>query len=952
MRRSGIMAIALAFCVGCNLQAPAAQRGTGAKKARVAASAAPRADARLALDAPPRPIGEEAIAVRLIGKVKLLSDHGASLISNNGGGIVANNSGGLIANNGGGLVAKTKYALRQAEAGAEALLADADIEFLDAAGQVLVDAANKPIMARTDGTGAFTFEGRLPAEGLVARVRLWNGGVLLAMLARHGGGGLTLDLDTASTLGAGFVLERFVQKRREVFDRLPASEADALRRDFNAARALLGGQVPSYRIADLVAIADDLRARDQAVGQRLERIKALLLVGQSDLGEGRAATSVSLSGAIAVAGDAAGAFYIGEIGGGRIRRVGPDGKIHRFAGGTASAAALEGPVSEVSFDAPASLATGPDGTIWVVDSLAHRLFAIKDGQVRLVAGSGEKNQGAVGRPGPQVALQGPAVVAVGPDGRVWFGEHTKNDDRPGRLMYVAADGTVQQAAAPDGHFQFGGLAVTNDGAVWALDADRDRVWRRPLDGPWSAFAVTFATNDYSRLCALPDNAVALSEERAHSVIRLAADGTVSPIAGAGGPGYAGDGGPAAAARLNSPAGLWLAPDGALVISDMGNGVIRKVAPPLDGTGTIATIAGTAGVSQQGDALSIAINTPGGMTLDRERRLVFSEGGGHTVKRLDGGALTVLAGTAKGFAGDGGPATNASFDTPTGLAYLGDDLYVLDLVNLRIRKVDATGRIATAVGVGVRGEMKAERTPALAVQMRRPVSCAVSPDGRLYWIDNENAQVLRLNPDDTVDLIAGRDHKGGDEGDGGPAREALLSQPLGIAFDSKGDLYVGDAGNFRIRKISGLAGPDPRIDAFIGVAGFGALARLSEPEPAGPVPGDEAVLMMPIGLTFDANDVLYVAELGTARLNTFLGSAVAPFLQGVPRRGARIRRVKGVREGRPMVETIAGEGTAILNEPGTDNSLLIPSMLLIDPTKGLYVLDTGNNAIKLLPRGTF
>ncbi len=916
-----LIILAIASCAQ-PVAGPAPTPGQSAKPKPLAHLASPAPGATPpATTLATRQLGTDAIPATLTGKCKLISDHGGAVISNNSG----------------ELLSKVRYALTGAPAPEEGLLANAEIEFLDGEGKTLVGADGVPLRAQTDETGGYRFVGSLPAENLVARVRLWNGGFLQAMLVRSSAANRTLDLDTASTLGASYVLETFVRGQKAAYDRLTAVEADGLHRDLEAARGQLAAGTPTYQSADLVAAAEALRVAVPAVGQRLAEIKALLLVGQANLGNDRPATQVSLAGPLGLAGDAAGNLYIGEFLGGRIRRITVDGTIHRFPGESGSP-------PEVSLQGPTAIVRATDGTLYVADGLGHRVLAIADERIRVLVGTGRRAQGAAGVAADQFALMGPNALALAPDGRLWIGEHTKQSVGASRLLVVDGAGNVQVDARPSIEgFQFGGLAFAPDGALWALDVATDHpgLWRRAAGDDWAKIADGLAVNDDSRIVAAPDGSVFVAEQAAGRVSRVTADGTRTTIAGA-----------ETGSRLVAPAGLWLDGRGTLYVADIGAGQVVAISPPFDGSGKVTAIAGTAGVSQQGDALSIAINTPGGMALDSTGRLHFTEGGSHTVKRLDGATLSLVAGSVKGLGGDDGPATAARLDTPTGLAFAGKDLYVLDVQNQRIRRIAADGTITTAVGSGLRGGMIVPRLPAREVLIRRPTACAVAPDGRLYWVDNENAQVSRLNGDGTVDLIAGTMSQEGGEGDGGPAAEAVLSLPIGLAFDAQGDLYIADTGNGRIRKITGLDGATPKIEAFIGLPLQQALGQLGAPEPTGPVAGDQALLVGLTGLAFDANGDLYYAEVGTSRLALLLAdSPLGALLDALPPRGARISKVTGVRTGHPMVEAVAGPGTGVLDKPGTDDSLVSPVMLLVDPAKGLYILDTGNSAIRLLPRST-
>jgi sugar lactone lactonase YvrE len=911
---------------------------------------------------PVAPVGNEGLrvlrgalrTVELVGKVKLLSDLGGGVISNNSGALISNHGASLISDNGGGLVGKGKLRLTQqtSEARPEALLAEARIELIDAAGHTLADADGKPLVTVTDAQGAFGFEVRLPAENLLARVRLRKGGELIGLVTRDASGRSELSIDTASTMGTRYVLERLAERQQARFDRLPAGEAESLRQHLERLRGKLGNQTPRYESEDLHRLTDAWRAADPTLDQRIQRIEALLLVGQTQLGEGRLATEVALSAPHAVEVLPDGSVLVAEVAGGRIRRIGLDGRITRYAGGDIKSTRQDGPQAELAMMAPNGMVRGPDGTLYVSDRLNHRVYALENGQGRVAVGTGAREAGPAGRPGPEVAIQNPSGLSLGPDGRLWIVEQPRSAGMQGRLLVLARDGRLDAVPLPAAYLgeNLTGVAATADGAVWLCERnDRENhLWRRDSQGTWSVVPGAFAFADAARLLPLPDSAVLVAEDAGHRVLRVAPDGSRTVVAGDGEAGYAGDGGPAAQGRLTGPSGLALDASGALLIADLGNGLVRRVLPPLDGTGRIETFAGAHGVSQQGAALNIAINTPGGMALDGQGRLVFTESGSHVVKRLAGGRLEVVAGGQRGISPDGVPVSEVRFEVPLGVAVHGDRTYVVDLENLRICRLEPDGVVRDVVGPGRNVGPGATRMRSNEAPIGKILACAVAPDGRLYWSDADGNAIFRLLQDGMVEAVAGSFGQRGGSGDGGPAQQALLSSPLGMAFDAAGRLYFGDAGNFRIRRISGLEGPTPVIETVVGAEA--SLLEVAVPTNPSPTPAARTLVTGPTGIAFDEQGRMYFAEVGNTRVGTLVGNLGFSLGAGLLHpNGPRICRVSGLDGPSPMVEAVAGDGTPLMSQPGTDDALHSPMALLYEPGKGLYVLDTGNNVIRLLPR---
>ena len=276
-------------------------------------------------------------AVQLIGKVKLISDKGlglvdaSTLISDKGLGIISNNGSGLISDKGGSIVSNNSGGYHVlADAPGESTLIHATIEVLDGDGKLLVGKDGKPITATSDATGNYTLAATLPDENLWLRVKLPSGDQLSALLVRDGSSDKqTIDIDTASTLGATYVLQNYVKGSKTVYARLPATDAQKLLQDTQDAESLLTS-LPSYKPSDVVTATDALRAKSTTLDTELTHIKNLLLLGQTDLGSGLQATAVPLTGPDAVFQDAAGNVYIMENVG-RVRKVAPNGQISLYA---------------------------------------------------------------------------------------------------------------------------------------------------------------------------------------------------------------------------------------------------------------------------------------------------------------------------------------------------------------------------------------------------------------------------------------------------------------------------------------------------------------------------------------------------------------------------------------------------------------------------------------------
>ena len=929
-----------------------------------------------ALDQPPptRVVPTEASTAQLIGKVKLISDRGAGIISNNAAALIGDAGTGLLGDAGSGLIGKTKWALLQAAAGpaAEATLADAWVEVFDAAGNRLVKADGQPIVARTDANGQYAFTTSLPAENLVLRIRLADdvaaGGELRAFLTKDGrgaGGALSVDIDTASTLGSAYVLEKYVGGKQDVYERLPAIEATTLRRDLEAARGRLPG-VPSYKATDMVQAVEGLRGQDTVLDATLVRIEKLLTLGQANLGAGLPAATVSLAFPSAIAGAGAAGFYIGEAVLGRVRQVDAQGTIRTIV-------APNGGVIADAFAGIDDMAVGPDGLLYVVEPKSRRIRRIGAANaLEDVAGNAglprvqDGTQEAAGKLATQAALN-PSCLAFGPDGTLYLAESVTVEGEPfgtpGRIYERLRDGTLRRIANTEAAWTDGatrGLAVSADGTLWAAVGKRvgaadplGSLLRKPPGGVWQVVASGLQLGAQAAVAAAPDGGVWLTEDKGHRVHKVSAAGVKQTIAGTGSAGFSGDGGPASAAALNQPGALWLAADGTLHVADYGNGCVRAIAGGR-ADGTIRTIAGTTGATQTGDASRLALNSPAGVALDAAGQLLFSENASHTVKRFDGSALQLVAGTELGFAGDGGQATAARLAEPTGLAFVGGRLYVGDHGNHRVRRVAADGTISTVAGLGKDTTPLLTTSPASpSVNVGATGGMAVSPDGLVYFTSMTHHRVLRLTAAGQVELVAGKlstaagNPAPDDGGDGGPATAASFSTPLGLAFDAAGNLFIADLLNLRVRKVD-------RAGVVTTVAGTSREASLAAIQ-AGSLPvanGSAATaqtLALPGSLAMGPDGSLYVGEFGTQQLGSLGILPAAPQLALIPKTlPARVRKIAP--DG--TMSVVAGPGGALLNGSDGEELLGLPVGLLIDPQGRLIIADAANNQVRIFPAGSY
>jgi sugar lactone lactonase YvrE len=286
------------------------------------------------------------------------------------------------------------------------------------------------------------------------------------------------------------------------------------------------------------------------------------------------------------------------------------------------------------------------------------------------------------------------------------------------------------------------------------------------------------------------------------VRKVSATGVITTYAGTGTSGYSGDGGAATAAQLSNIQGLATDAAGDLYISDWGNNVVRMVST----SGVISTVAGnaTAGYSGDGAAATAAqLSGPFGLAVDATGDLYIADVTNNVVRMVDASGIisTVIGNGTLGFSGDGGAATSAKLNQPFGVAWSAGVLYVADAGNARIREVES-GVIYTMAGNGLTGFL-GDGGAAISAEFNNPYSIAVDKNGNMYVADMGNQRIRKIAASLAVSTITGNGGAGF-SGDGGPATAATVNNPIGVAVDTNGNVFIADRDNSRVREIYGIA----------------------------------------------------------------------------------------------------------------------------------------------------
>jgi sugar lactone lactonase YvrE len=331
-------------------------------------------------------------------------------------------------------------------------------------------------------------------------------------------------------------------------------------------------------------------------------------------------------------------------------------------------------------------------------------------------------------------------------------------------------------------------------------------------------------------------------------------GTLLTVAGIGKAGFSGDGGPATQAALNNPYFLAVDAAGNLFIGDAYNDRVRRVRSD----GTIATVAGggqlRGSAGDGGPATQVNLEEVPSVAVDTAGDLFLGHGdgtGNALVRKVDtAGIITTVAGgghPADGL-GDGGSATAAKLRGAAALASdSAGDLFISDDEGQRVRKVDTAGIITTVAGGGHPADGRGDGGLATDAHLRLPVGLALDPAGNLYIADAADNRVRRVSRDGKISTVAGGGQPADGLGDGGPAAEAHLDGEQGIAVDRGGNLFITENHGERIRKVNSAG-------IITTVAGTGQVGDTGDGGPA-----TAARLNSPLGACLDRAGNLFFAE---------------------------------------------------------------------------------------------
>ncbi|MEZ5353063.1 MAG: hypothetical protein R2762_10540 [Bryobacteraceae bacterium] len=570
--------------------------------------------------------------------------------------------------------------------------------------------------------------------------------------------------------------------------------------------------------AGLIYIADTASHRVRRVNRdgSITTIAGTGAPGYS--GDGGPATRAALDSPYGLAVDAAGSVFIADYGNACIRRVDPSGVIRTVA-------------STARFTGPRNIAAASSGDLYVSDFAGHAVYRIfPNGSTSVIAGAASS-----------IPVRAPAGVATDGLGAVYVADSGNR-----RVLRIAggASTTILDAQSPD--LALGtplSLSLDAFGTLLIADTLSGRVIERAPNGAFAVWPASGAGLSAVTEVALSPRGAAYVSDRTR-LVRIVPDSPPEAIAGAE------NDAAVLSAPLDAPIGLTLDKTGNLFIAEEASRRIRKLAPDGDvstaATGSLledpVAIAhdpafglriadyqsnrilgvssagdlyavsgdGQPGTSSEGDfAVAARWNKPRALVFDSAGNLFIADSLNHRVRRigLDGRVTTVAGTGAPGFSPAGGRGTGSALNTPTALAAGPQDtIYIADAGNHAVFALSRTGDLTRIAGSGLAGD-SGDAGPATQARLRFPAGLAVAPDGVLYIADTYNHRIRRVLPTGIIETIAG-DGVAGLSGDGGPAQSARLHTPTALALDSAGNLYVADLENNRIRR---LFLPSPQIE---------------------------------------------------------------------------------------------------------------------------------------------
>ena len=523
------------------------------------------------------------------------------------------------------------------------------------------------------------------------------------------------------------------------------------------------------------------------------------------------------------------------------------------------------------------------GNLYYVDLWLHVIRKIgSDGKISNVAGSYNEGYSGDGGTATSAKLNRPSDIAFDSNGNMYIADFNNH-----RIRKVDTNGIISTVAGT------GESGFSGDGGA-ATSAK--------ISYPYGV-AIGSSDNIY------------IAEWNNNRIRKVDTNGIISTVAGTGESGFSGDGGAAKSAQISSPDNI-LFYNNSLYIADTRNKRIRKIenVNSSDSENQIITsIAGSDMYNGDNILASTAHLEPRNPAFDKDGNLYFAERTTHRVRKIDtNGVLTTVAGNeTAGYSGDGGLGTSAQISSPRSVTVDNNgNIYISDVGNSRIRKVDTNGIITTYAGTGESG-YSGDGDAATSAKINFPYQLTTDQDGNLYFADAVSGMVRKVDTNGIITTVAGTG-AAGYGGDGGAATSALLNAPLGVDIDPNGNIYIADASNHIIRKVdtNGIITTVAGTPGSAGYVGDGGAAT-------------SALFNYPSTVHIDNAGNIYICDTYNSAIRKIWKSGI--------------------------ITTIAGTGERGYSEhsTGTEAYLNRPWGFVLDSLNNVYITDTGNKVIRKL-----
>ena len=633
--------------------------------------------------------------------------------------------------------------------------------------------------------------------------------------------------------------------------------------------------------------------------------------------------------------DSTGNLYIADTGNHVIRVLSTDGTLSTFAG-TGSSGSTDGNSDVASFNEPYDIVIDSSDNLYVSDRRNRKIRKITPaGLVSTFAGSG--SSGAEDATGTSASFKNIEGMCIDSSNNIYVVDTSNFKIRminpSAEVTTIAGKGSRGSENGPGSLARFNtptDIAVNSEGELFVTDTANHSIRKiEQKDSNWivSTFAGGTGSgfhdasggearfNSPHGIDIDSTGNIFVSDTGNNRIRKISSIGEVTTVAGTGHARFT-DGNKTVAA-FRTPEFLVLNNTGDIVVADTSNSRIRSIASSVvnassvEGSGSnnvqtlkVVTVAGTSTSGFRDGAARLALfNKPYGLTKDSKGNIYIADRSNNVIRKFNTrtNTVTIYAGI-QGSSGsqDGNALTEATFKGPTGLDFdSAGNLYVAEYDNHRIRKISSEGVVSTVAGTGSAGFTDGASDVA---RFRNPFDVKVGPDNRLYVADYSNNRIRVIESNGSVSTYVGANGSGDSNG---PRSSAQLRNPTGLSFDSKGDLFVSDLGNGKIKKISS--------DNVTTVAGSGTRSFADGQ-------GQSAQLKAPFHLDHDKDDNLYFADTGNNR----------------------IRRVSPS----GLVKTIAGTGLSG-NQDGTVDEALIynPRGLIINNQNEVVFSVSDNHTIK-------